>query len=341
MNKRFVCVISALGSLTTFGCGGPLEQPVDEEFADIVDAEGAMFPEPIERELEAMALAAAEPVDEKGTDKVAADFFHVANGLNGTVVIANANTYMCSLSSIGGPLKTVGNYSPSLGVGRQGNNITMSGDPGPPGDNHIVHGGAYCVARASFTAPNNFLAYQEEYEYNFLWDTAGGLSANSLWGNDHAAAVTSIGYDYGGLGDQTYVVPSTTAGAKNQFHIFQNAAGTKRGKMWLSSYRLRSSGNVKFTGPGGSGTATVAGEYEAYAPGTNVTPTPVVDVVMQPKSTHFCYMTLIGGKFDSGYTWVKAFPENDGNWHLKATTAAGAGTDGVFARARCVKRNQN
>jgi hypothetical protein len=153
------------------------------------------------------------------------------------------------------------------------------------------------------------------------------------WGNA-AAMLTGIGGPFRGLGDRAWVwqEPNQT---RNQVDIASDGAGYITGystAFWFNESSGPQKG-IKFIGPGGTGSAAVAGEYFVARDTVGTT-----SVSMAQAGEAMCYLTGINGEFStySDRVEIKLHPTTN-RYVLEVSKSNG---DAIHAYARCMAFDQ-
>lgn len=220
-----------------------------------------------------------------------------AGGIDITQTLSDWNNHVCTMVGFKGPLRCPsGGSCGSFRVGVRSDNTQIEVDKrvGPEAT-------VECVPRTVLTSPG-FSPFERPYNYAFRWDSCSSGSFNDSFGGNFATAITGLGYDFNSISDRIWVTQSDSVAVNNQFGT-EAIASPCRIVNFFSPIHLRNDGfPARFYGPGGSGQASLAGEYD-FSLSNGQT---LGDTALAP-AQHSCYFTYIAGNLRSANEWANIY----------------------------------
>jgi hypothetical protein len=261
----------------------------------------------------------------------------------GVIDLAPVADYWCTLTGVSGRLRGLGE---EIYVSANDGLTPMWQLRGKSGTADTT-GTATCYRRDAFVGAGSANLVSIEYqlqasghpycdEWDFPWncpvETDEIERTTPLWQGDAVAMLTGIAGEFRGPGEFVEVRQASNGSSVTQLaartrvngdHVRARAheffVGTPHGQK-----------AARFVGPGGTGSAGWAGQYEAGDVNGSQTK------LMAKRSDAFCYLTYVSGNFDHVQNSVAIVKDGD-NWSLKVNSPGGKK---VTARARCMLLDQ-
>jgi hypothetical protein len=273
---------------------------------------------------EAPEDAVSPPADESSAAAAFLPYYYAVTGNNG-VSLPSRNFYLCALHKVQGIMEK---YALTRVRYHDNNTQEIRNLDG----NAAFSSTAACVPKHKFFN-NSTDPISQIFDTKYYFAANGSVSYNEEWGNA-AAMLTGIGGPFRSLGDRAWVWQEAN-NVRNRVDIASTSADNIIGystAFWFNESSGPQKG-IKFIGPGGTGSAALAGEY-FVGQGTIGTGS----VSMAKASESFCYLTGINGELSSYADRVEIKVHPATNRYVLEVNKSNA--DAIHAYARCMAFDQ-
>ena len=243
--------------------------------------------------------------------------------------------HVCVLTKVGGKFDAQDDVIRVWYINNEYYKNWYLGNNGKPYGPNEPTASAYCFLHSSFAGDGVDYWNSEPFtiEKSTQRPSCNAVGTETWWG-DAGTYISGMGGNFNGGAEFVEVNQSsegfkassiTASTCKNYLVGFAQA-------FFVGKAHAGHSG--RFWGPNGAGAADFAGEYKSFSKEAN-------KIQMAPVEETMCYFTKIRGKFQGAGEYAEIVPVvNNQNVRVWELRTASAGGQGVWANARCFRRDQ-